>query len=123
MPTPDRAGGTPGAAPAGEPDYRMSLAAERTFLAYVRTSLALLAGGVAIVGALPDAGHLAVRRVLGALLVLLGLFVAVEARRRFRSVDHAIRRGQVLPRTPLVTVVALGVVAAAALALILVLLL
>ena len=98
VPPPDRAGGTPGAAPEGEPDYRMSLAADA-------------------------AGHLAVRRVLGALLVLLGMFVAVEARRRFRSVDHAIRRGQALPRTPLVTVVALGVVAAAALALILVLLL
>ncbi|MDT4977714.1 MAG: hypothetical protein QOG98_3472, partial [Pseudonocardiales bacterium] len=39
-----------------EPDYRMSLAAERTYLAYLRTGLALLAAGVAVVGALPDAG-------------------------------------------------------------------
>ena len=109
--------------PDGEPDYRMSLAAERTFLAYVRTALALLAAGVAVVGALPDAGHLEVRRLLGAMLVLLGLFVAVEARRRFRSVDRAMRRGDPLPRTPLVNAVALGLVAAAVLALVLVLLL
>ena len=37
-----------------EPDYRTSLAAERTYLAYVRTALALLAAGVAVAGALPD---------------------------------------------------------------------
>ena len=29
-----------------EPDYRFSLANERTFLAWIRTALALLAGGV-----------------------------------------------------------------------------
>ena len=118
---PDTAGRSPGRMPDGEPDYRMSLAAERTFLAYVRTALALLAVGVAVVGALPDAGHLEVRRLLGAMLVFLGLFVAVEARRRFRSVDRAMRRGDPLPRTPLVNAVVL--VAAAVLALVRVLLL
>ena len=39
-----------------EPHYRLSLAAELTYLAYIRTSLALLAGRVAVVGALPDVG-------------------------------------------------------------------
>jgi putative membrane protein len=29
-----------------EPDYRFTLANERTFLAWIRTALALLAGGV-----------------------------------------------------------------------------
>ncbi|HET9290174.1 MAG TPA: DUF202 domain-containing protein, partial [Actinomycetes bacterium] len=33
---------------APEPDYRFTLANERTFLAWIRTSLALLAGGVAL---------------------------------------------------------------------------
>ena len=31
-----------------EPDYRFSLANERTFLAWVRTSLGLIGGGVAV---------------------------------------------------------------------------
>ena len=55
-----------------EPDYRMSLAAERTYLAYVRTSLALLAAGVAVVGVLPNAGHLPLRRATGLVLVARG---------------------------------------------------
>ena len=42
-----------------EPDYRMSLAAERTCLTDVLTALALMAAEVAVVGALPDAGQLA----------------------------------------------------------------
>lgn len=45
--------------------YRMSLAADRTYLAYVRTALALLAGAAAVVGPLPDAGHLVLRRAMG----------------------------------------------------------
>ena len=32
-----------------EPDYRFSLANERTFLAWIRSALALLAGGVLLV--------------------------------------------------------------------------
>ena len=41
------------AGPDREPDYRMTLAAERTYLAYARTALAFMAGGVAVAGALP----------------------------------------------------------------------
>jgi putative membrane protein len=107
--------------PDGEPDYRMSLAAERTYLAYVRTALALLAGGVAVVGALPHAGHEGLRRVIGVLLVLVGLVLAVSARLRWREVDEAMRRGEALPRSGAITPVSVGVVLAAALALVLVL--
>jgi putative membrane protein len=95
----------------------MSLAAERTYLAYVRTSLALLAGGVAVVGALPEAGHAGLRRAIGCLLVLVGLVVAFEARRRWRQVDSAMRRGEALPRTRLGTSVTAGVLVAGLLAL------
>jgi putative membrane protein len=107
--------------PEGEPDYRMSLAAERTYLAYVRTALALLAGGVAVVGALPHAGHEGLRRVIGVLLVVVGLLLAVTARLRWREVDAAMRRGEALPRARAVTPVTVGVVLAAVLALVLVL--
>lgn len=80
-----------------EPDYRMTLAAERTYLAYVRTGLALLAAGVAVVGALPDLGAIALRRVLGLGLVIIGGAVLALARPRWRAIDQAIRRGEPLP--------------------------
>lgn len=102
-------------------DYRMSLAAERTYLAYVRTSLALLAAGVAVVGALPDAGHEGLRRGIGVLLVLVGVVVAGSARLRWRQVETAMRRGEPLPRSRVTHVVTTGVVVAAGLALVLVL--
>jgi putative membrane protein len=82
-----------------EPDYRMSLAAERTYLAQLRTGLALLAGGVAVAGALPDAGAEGLRRVLGFVLVLIGAGLVGAARPRWRAIDAAMRRGGPLPRS------------------------
>jgi putative membrane protein len=103
-------------------DYRMSLAAERTYLAYVRTSLALLAGGVAVVGALPDAGHEDLRRAMGLILVVAGLALGATARLRWREVDAAMQRGDPLPRSRATPVVTAGVVVAGVLAVVLVLL-
>ena len=37
-----------------EPDYRFTLANERTFLAWIRTALALAAGGLGAIALLPD---------------------------------------------------------------------
>jgi putative membrane protein len=113
--------GRAGVPPLSEPDYRMSLAAERTYLAYQRTALALSAAGVAVVGALPGAGALTLRRITGALLVLMATMVAATARIRWLEVDRAMRQGAPLPpsRTTLplsvgVTVVTvLGLVAVA----------
>jgi putative membrane protein len=64
------------------PDYRFSLANERTFLAWLRTGLALIGGGLAIVQFLPE-GRL--RIVLAVVLLALGGLVSV------RAVDHWIR--------------------------------
>jgi len=80
-----------------EPDYRMSLAAERTYLAYLRTALALMAAGIGVAGALPDAGGKPLRRVIGVVLVLAGGALLVAARRRWLAVDQAMRRGEPLP--------------------------
>jgi putative membrane protein len=80
----------------------MSLAAERTYLAYLRTGLALTAAGVALAGAFPEAGALLLRRVLGVVLVLAGAAVAWDGRRRFRAVQVAMRRDEPLPSTGLV---------------------
>jgi putative membrane protein len=84
-----------------DPDYRMSLAAERTYLAYLRTGLALVAAGVAVVGALPDAGAEVVRRVVGLWLVLVGGAVLAVARPRWLAVERAMRRAQPLPHWPI----------------------
>jgi putative membrane protein len=80
-----------------DPDYRMSLAVERTYLAYLRTGLALLAAGVAVAGALPDAGAPGLRRGLGLALVVVGGTVLAAARPRWAAVDRAMRRGEPLP--------------------------
>jgi putative membrane protein len=51
-----------------EPDYRFTLANERTFLAWIRTALALIAGGVAVVQLVPALSIPGVRHGLGTVL-------------------------------------------------------
>jgi putative membrane protein len=102
------------------PDYQLSLSAERTYLAYIRTALALLAGGVAAVGVLPDMGQLRLRRAIGVLLVLGGLYLAVVARRRWRTLDDAMRQRLPLPTSLTSLLVSAAMVGAGVLALVLV---
>jgi putative membrane protein len=45
--------------PPSHPDHRFSLAHERTLLAWLRTALALVAGGVAMTQFMPDLGFAA----------------------------------------------------------------
>ncbi|WP_026421387.1 YidH family protein [Actinokineospora inagensis] len=99
-----------------EPDYRFTLANERTFLAWVRTALALVAGGVAVWQYLPDLGVPALRYGISVGLVVLGTALAGSSHHRWRAVQRAIRRDQPLPdgrQVPLlaggVTVIALAV--------------
>jgi putative membrane protein len=99
-------------------DYRMSFAAERTYLAYLRTALALLAGGVAVVGAFPHAGHADVRRVMGVVLVVSGLLTAVGARSRWKQLEMVMRRGGPLPRSLVGDVAVVAVVLAGLLGLV-----
>ena len=80
-------------------DYRMSFAAERTYLAYLRTGLALIAAGVAVAGALPGAGAATLRRVVGLGLVALGGVTVAGARLRWRAVNVAMQHGRPLPRS------------------------
>lgn len=94
-----------------EPDYRFTLANERTYLAWVRTSLALLAAAVAVVQLVPDFGPRPLRLAAGLIFAGLALALAVNSHRRWRQVDQAIRAGNPLPRTwmPAVTAAALTV--------------
>ncbi|HSA53270.1 MAG TPA: DUF202 domain-containing protein [Yinghuangia sp.] len=94
-----------------EPDYRFTLANERTFLAWIRTALSLLAGGVAVVQFLPDLGPRSVRLLLGFVLVAISALLAGAAYRRWFRVERAMRLGQALPGTPMPLMLSLGVAA------------
>ncbi len=103
------------------PDYRTVLAAERTYLAYIRTSLTLLAAGVAVVGVFPDAGHVELRRTAGVILVATGILVGATSRRRWKVIEGAIREGRPIPASRVDIATVVGLVAAAVIALVLVL--
>ncbi|MCF6391065.1 DUF202 domain-containing protein [Mycobacterium sp. MBM] len=82
-----------------EPDYRFTLANERTFLAWIRTALALIAGGIAVVQFVPSFGIPGVRHGLSVVLTAGGGLLAVLAVRRWQRVQAAMRRHEDLPAT------------------------
>jgi len=96
-----------------DPDYRFTLANERTFLAWIRTSLALIAGGAAVSTLLSRLGSDGVRSGLGLALLLLGAVVAAVSYRRWDRNERALRLGTSLPATSLTRVMAGGIVAIA----------
>jgi putative membrane protein len=79
------------------PDYRFSLANERTFLAWIRTALALVGGGLAVAGFLPPLRVPHLREVLAVTLMVLGGVVAVRAVDHWARTERAMRLGQSLP--------------------------
>jgi putative membrane protein len=99
-----------------EPDYRFSLANERTFLAYLRTALALFAAGVAVL-ALDVFGDGVFHSLLGASLLGLGILASATSYHRWRVVEEAIRRAEPLPLSlvPRILSLALTVTAVATL--------
>jgi inner membrane protein YidH len=97
-----------------EPDPRFSLANERTFLAWVRTALAMLAGGVALHALhVPQTAWL--RTLLVASLVGLGGVVCAFAYVRWARVERAMRMRQPLPSFGLGLAITLVLVVVAAL--------
>lgn len=80
-----------------EPDPRFSLANERTALAWLRTGLALVGGGVALttLGTFADAG--AFLDVIAAVACLAGGVLAVGALASWRRAERALRLKQPLP--------------------------
>jgi putative membrane protein len=89
------------------PDYRFSLANERTFLAWIRTGLALVGGGLAVAQFLPPLPVRYLREVLAIALLLLGATVSIRAVDRWVRSERAIRLGRDLPATRFPAVLAL----------------
>ena len=107
----------PAAPPGAEPDARFTFANERTFLAWIRTALALVAAGLAIVQLLPPFhGIRWGRHAIGIPLILLGAVVAVVSYLEWDANQRALRRGDPPrhSRLPMFLAVIVGLVALAA---------
>jgi putative membrane protein len=102
-----------------DPDYRFSLANERTFLAWIRTALALVAGGLVATQLLPELAVPFGREVIGISLVVLGTVLAAASFRRWVSNEEAMREDRSIPESRLPAVLAVGAGAVAVGALVL----
>jgi putative membrane protein len=96
-----------------EPDPRFSLANERTFLAWIRTSLALVAGGIGLEAFVPRLAVPGLRQVLSVCLVLLGTAVSATAWSRWVRTQRAMRLGAPLPVPRLAPLLSFGIAAIA----------
>lgn len=81
------------------PDYRFSLANERTFLAWIRTALGFLAAGVGLDQLAPDLATPQLRAGISLLLCLFSAGLAVYGYVRWLRTEKAMRLRQDLPYT------------------------
>ncbi|WP_029590065.1 YidH family protein [Franconibacter pulveris] len=81
------------------PDYRFSLANERTFLAWIRTALGFLAAGVGLDQFAPDLASPLVREGVALLLCLFAGGLALYGYLRWLNVEKAMRLKADLPYT------------------------
>lgn len=89
-----------------DPDYRFTLANERTFLAWIRTALALAAGGLAALTVLDDFRG---EEALGIGLLALAFATAATSYRRWALNERAMRLEEPLPPSKLPLTMAVGV--------------
>ncbi len=99
-----------------EPDVRFSYANERTFLAWNRTSLALIAAGLAVVSLLPEFDWTYGARIIGVPLIVLGAILSIASYRRWELNEKAMRHDRALPPSNLPRLLAIGIAIASALA-------
>lgn len=92
-----------------DPDPRFSLANERTFLAWIRTALGLIALGVAVATFVSTQETKGVSLLLAAALVLMGGVLAAGSWWRWLSVERAMRDGHGIPASTLAPFLAIGI--------------
>lgn len=94
-----------------EPDYRFSLANERTFLAWIRTALAILAGAL-VLHQLRSLLHIPpALDIGGVVLAVLAGTISVGAYFHWRKNQKAMRLNEPLPRSTLLPILVAAVVA------------
>ncbi|MCB5291394.1 YidH family protein [Arthrobacter sp. SO3] len=91
-----------------DPDPRFTLANERTFLAWIRTSLAMVAGGIAVEAFTSELFGPELRKTVAVLLLLLGLVTGGGSFFRWLNVERAMRRQEPLPAPLLAPILAIG---------------
>src|SRR3954467_12377700 len=101
MTRPSLTGVRPPEEPADHPDYRFVLANERTLLAWLRTGLALVAGGVAVATYAPDLGARWASAGVAPALVWIGLGPGLPGSRHWRGNEAAIAADEPLPESRL----------------------
>jgi len=94
-----------------DPDYRFSLANERTFLAWVRTALAVLAGAILFHQFAAFFQPAWFNTLINLGLTAFSIFMSAFAYRRWRANEIAMRHSRPLPATLGLLVVALGAAA------------
>jgi putative membrane protein len=99
-----------------EPDVRFTYANERTFLAWSRTSLALVVTGIAATQLLPAFDIEFGRRLIGIPLIVLGAALELTSYRHWDANERAMRLGEPLPPSRMTFVLAVGIAVVAVIA-------
>lgn len=95
------------------PDYRYSLANERTFLAWVRTALAFLAGAVGLDLLAANIEEAMYTHMLSMLLATAALCLALFSFTRWLRNERAMRLDKDLPYTGVLKLVSITIIIAA----------
>jgi putative membrane protein len=99
-----------------QPDQGLHYANERTFLAWIRTSLALVTAGLVVTQLLPAFRVTGGRRLVGLPLIVLGTYLSIASYRQWDHNEVAMATHRPLPRSYLPLVIAVGVAAVAVIA-------